>query len=193
MANRDGNTNPSFLSRLVRDTFWLSAGATAISDWLTGRSRVVSDRLTNEDVRFEHSDISVRTVLLTGLGVFLFFHISVGVVYFVFEHFKHVHTEESLPALPIAAHGLPHPPEPQIQQSPRLDLREFEAAESAQLNSYQWIDQQKGSVAIPIDRAMDLIVQRGIPAEKGSANAYYSPHVGTRMTGFEGKVEPEPR
>lgn len=193
MANRDPKTNRSLLRRLLTGSFWLSAGIMAISDWFTGRNRVASDRPTREDVRFEHSDISARGVLLTGLGVFLFFHLSIGMVYFVFEHFKHVHAEESLPALPVAAHGLPRPPEPQIQQSPRRDLREFEAAESAQLNSYQWIDQQKGSVTIPIDRAMELIVQRGIPAEKGAPNAYYSPHVGTRMTGFEGKVEPEPR
>ena len=193
MANHEPNANPSVVSRAVSDGFWFSAALVALSDWVMGRTGGRDTRLSNEDVRFEHSDISIRGVLLTGLGVFLFFHLCVGVVYFVFEHYKHEMANESMPPLPIAAHGMPAPPEPQLQASPREDLQEFEAAESGQLNAYQWIDKQKGTVAIPIDRAMDLIVQRGIPPEKGAGNAYYSPHAGTRMTGFEGKVEPEPR
>jgi hypothetical protein len=193
MANREAHSNSSLISRVLADGFWASASLLAVSDWVTGRTRHAGDELTNKDVRFEHSDINVRRVLLTGLGVFLFFHICVGAVYFVFEHFKHVRAEQSMPPLPIAAHGLPEPPEPRLQQAPRRDLREFEAGQSAELSRYHWVDRQKGTVAIPIDRAMDLLVQRGIPPEKGAPNQYYSPHVGTRMTGFEGKVEPEPR
>jgi len=192
MANPESHPTSS-LSRLLSEGFWFSAGLMAVSDWVTGRSRTGSSSPNNDQVRFEHSDINIRGVILTGLGVFLFFHLCTGVVYFVFEHFKHVHAEQSMPPLPIAAHGAPEPAEPRLQQSPRRDLREFEATESAELNGYQWVDRQKGTVAIPIDRAMDLILHRGIPPEKGTANQYYSPHVGTRMTGFEGKVEPEPR
>src|SRR5689334_18419216 len=166
MANRESHPTSS-LGRLFSEGFWFSAGLMAVSDWITGRNRTQTNQLSNDDVRFEHSDISIRGVILTGLGVFLFFHISTGIVYFVFEHFKHVHAEQTLPPLPIAAHGPPQPAEPRLQQSPRRDLRDFEATEMAELNAYKWINKQKGTVAIPIDRAMDLILQRGIPPEKG--------------------------
>jgi hypothetical protein len=49
-------------------------------------------------------------------------------------------------------------------------------------------------VTIPIERAMDLLVQRGIPPQKAPPpNMFYQPRAGTRLTGLEGKVEPEPR
>jgi hypothetical protein len=32
-----------------------------------------------------------------------------------------------------------------------------------QLNSYGWVDQKAGVAHIPIERAMELLVQRGIP------------------------------
>jgi hypothetical protein len=38
------------------------------------------------------------------------------------------------------------------------------AAQNQKLDSYGWQDQSNGIVHIPIDRAMDLVVQRGLPA-----------------------------
>ncbi len=35
--------------------------------------------------------------------------------------------------------------------------------EAAELESYGWIDRKSGIVRIPIDRAMDLLAQRGLP------------------------------
>ncbi|MBZ5553399.1 MAG: hypothetical protein LAO21_11810 [Acidobacteriia bacterium] len=55
------------------------------------------------------------------------------------------------------------PPSPQLQVSPGADLREFRAAEDAKLDGYGWVDRQNGIVWIPIDRAMDLVTQRGLP------------------------------
>jgi hypothetical protein len=68
------------------------------------------------------------------------------------------------------------------------------AHEDWELNHYSWIDKQKGSVAIPIERAIQILAQRGIAPQKAPANLQLSvPQAGTRLTGFEGKVEPEPR
>lgn len=40
-----------------------------------------------------------------------------------------------------------------------VKLRELRAQEAAQLNSYGWVDQQKGVAHIPIDRAMELMAK----------------------------------
>ena len=37
------------------------------------------------------------------------------------------------------------------------------------LGSYDWVDQKNGVVRIPIDRAMDLVAQRGLPVVSQSA------------------------
>ena len=42
-------------------------------------------------------------------------------------------------------------PQPQLQQTPVLDLRAMRAEEDKVLNSYAWVDQPKGVVRIPID------------------------------------------
>jgi hypothetical protein len=68
------------------------------------------------------------------------------------------------------------------------------AREDWTLNHYSWIDKPGGIVAIPIDRAIQIVAQRGIPPQKAPANLKLSqPQAGTRLTGFEGKTEPEPR
>jgi hypothetical protein len=55
------------------------------------------------------------------------------------------------------------PPEPRLQVSAPKDLEQYKAAQDEILNSYGWVDQQAGIVRIPIDKAMDILVQKGFP------------------------------
>jgi len=43
--------------------------------------------------------------------------------------------------------------------APESELREAVAAQQAKLVGYRWVDQKQGIVAIPIQRAMDLVVR----------------------------------
>jgi hypothetical protein len=43
------------------------------------------------------------------------------------------------------------------------ELKAVRDAEDQVLNSYGWVDQQKGVVRIPIAQAMDLVVKKGLP------------------------------
>ena len=43
------------------------------------------------------------------------------------------------------------------------DVAEMHAREDLLLDNYTWVDQSKGTVRIPIERAMELIAQRGLP------------------------------
>jgi hypothetical protein len=54
------------------------------------------------------------------------------------------------------------PPEPLLQVSPQDDWTEMLKRERAILDSYRWVDRSKGIVHIPIDRAMELLEQRGL-------------------------------
>lgn len=148
----------------------------------------------HDDIHFEHTDIFARGVLITGASVFGAVWILFGVVYLCFVLLAHHRAEVSPPPLPITEHGNPMPPEPRLQQSPRQDLKAMRKLEDWQLNHYSWVDKGKGIVAIPIERAMEILAQRGIPAQSSPPNLNLSqPQAGTRLTGFEGKVEPEPR
>ncbi|MGI9115076.1 MAG: hypothetical protein ACR2FX_08590 [Chthoniobacterales bacterium] len=55
---------------------------------------------------------------------------------------------------------------------PATDLQRYDAIEGAKLNTYGWIDKQAGIIRIPIERAMDLIAQRGLATRgPGSQNS----------------------
>ena len=54
------------------------------------------------------------------------------------------------------------PPMPRLQPAPIGDLKDMRAAEQQILTGYAWVDQAHGVVRIPIERAMDLLAQRGV-------------------------------
>jgi hypothetical protein len=50
---------------------------------------------------------------------------------------------------------------------PQIDLLQKRAQEDAVLNSYGWVDRANGTVRIPIERAIELTAERGLPVRKG--------------------------
>ncbi len=53
-------------------------------------------------------------------------------------------------------------PKPLLQVSPAMDLEEFRTREEKELHSYGWLNRTAGVVRIPIERAMDLVLQEGL-------------------------------
>jgi hypothetical protein len=54
-------------------------------------------------------------------------------------------------------------PSPQLEIDERGQLDKIRIDEEQTLSTYDWVDQKAGTVRIPIDRAMDLLAQRGLP------------------------------
>ena len=68
-------------------------------------------------------------------------------------------------------------PRPRLQVQPHQDLATFRAWEEIELTTYGWIDRTNGIVRIPIARAIDLLLERGVssaatnrPAGKGPSS-----------------------
>ncbi|HEX6386838.1 MAG TPA: hypothetical protein VF177_19405 [Anaerolineae bacterium] len=57
-------------------------------------------------------------------------------------------------------------PIPVLQEAPAEDLAELMAVETERLNSYGWVNEEAGIAHIPIDRAMGLLIERGLSAPK---------------------------
>jgi hypothetical protein len=53
-------------------------------------------------------------------------------------------------------------PQPELQITPMQDLRRMREIEDAQLRNYGWVDRQAGIAAIPINRAMEILAERGL-------------------------------
>jgi hypothetical protein len=50
-----------------------------------------------------------------------------------------------------------------LETNERVEINDFRLKEEQTLNSYGWVDQQAGVVRIPIEHAMQLLAQRGLP------------------------------
>jgi len=111
----------------------------------------------------EISDISPLRVALTGLALAAVIAATMLAAYGLFYLF-HGSENRARPA-PSPLSYAPEPvPEPRLQAEPGEELKALRADEDAALKSYGWIDQEKGVVRIPIDRAIDILAERGLPA-----------------------------
>jgi hypothetical protein len=60
-------------------------------------------------------------------------------------------------------------PNPRLEEDERGQLDGITLEQEKTLYSYGWVDAKGGTVRIPIERAMDLIVQRGLPVRSQNA------------------------
>ena len=70
----------------------------------------------------------------------------------------------------VPRRGSMNPPRefPRLQISPAADMEAFRAREEAELNGYAWVDRTAGVARVPINRAMDLLLQKGVPVRSSS-------------------------
>jgi hypothetical protein len=63
-------------------------------------------------------------------------------------------------------------PTPRVQTDDgNQDVADLHARENLLLENYSWVDQKSGKVRIPIERAMELIAQRGLPVAPAAQSA----------------------
>jgi hypothetical protein len=54
----------------------------------------------------------------------------------------------------------PIPPEPRLQVNPQADFQEYLRNQQETLKSYGWVSRAEGKVRIPINVAMELVVEK---------------------------------
>jgi hypothetical protein len=79
-------------------------------------------------------------------------------------------------------------PAPRLEIDERTELNDDRIAEEEKLNSYGYVDDSHVTVRIPIDRAMDLVAQRGLPVRSQAAAPSAETHVAMRP---KPKAQPE--
>ncbi len=109
----------------------------------------------------ETSDANIRNLIVFGVGLSLLVVAGLLVSGAVLHYFVG-HQELGPPASPFE-NVRTLPPEPRLQVSAPKDLEQYKAAQDEILNNYGWVDQTAGVVRIPIDRAMDILLQKGLP------------------------------
>ena len=129
-------------------------------------------RETPPGAEYEHTDANVWLIVKFGIWLFvsaIIIHVGLG---FMFGLLKQEAIKTQPNEYPLATNAEPRlPPEPRLQSYPRTDLYEFRTGMEQKLHSYGWVNKDAGTVHIPIERAMDLLIERGAlqsaPAETG--------------------------
>jgi len=111
----------------------------------------------------ERQDVDVISLFTIVLTLFISCLVIFLVVTGMMHYFKLHEPSKTAGQVNIPAPRASEFPAPRLEVKPGADLAELRAAEDADLNSYGWVDRNAGTVRIPIDRAMQLILQRGLP------------------------------
>jgi hypothetical protein len=117
----------------------------------------------------EARDISTRVVVNFGIALAVgavIVYVGIGIL---FWYFGRVADRAYPREFPMAQVGAPaQPPAPRLQTRPREDLKQLRAEEDSFLNSYGWVDANGGVVHIPIEQAIKLTLEQGLPTRTGS-------------------------
>jgi hypothetical protein len=123
-------------------------------------------------VHHEESDVHVRAIFAYGVGLLAVLVLVAGLVWLLFASLRERAERRDVAASPFAEEKEALlPPEPRLQVNPKEDLRQLRAAEDAVLNGYRWVDRNAGIVRIPIDEAIRLTLERGLPSRDESRDA----------------------
>jgi hypothetical protein len=118
---------------------------------------------------YEKSDASPRglvyfALIIAGILVLTFLSLR-----WLFGYFQKIENTGSFVAAPFAG-TRPLPPAPRIQSNPGADVQSYFQSQQNLLSTYGWIDRQNGIVRLPIDRAMELVLERGLPTRAVNAS-----------------------
>jgi hypothetical protein len=117
-------------------------------------------------------EVSVRAVVGFAMFLFLLIAFALGLMWVVSRVAKKEIASRQAPPPPLAgARENPLPPAPRLEVSPPKDLAALRERENAVLNAYAWVDRSKGIAEVPVDRAIEIALESGLPVRYGPAPA----------------------
>jgi hypothetical protein len=119
----------------------------------------LSGNETNEQVMHEEGGFRAWTVLLIGLGMLGLVALAMVVAYFALG----VTSDDGGTPVPVTDNMRNEPLmfDPTSRSNQHLLREEQERLRREYLNSYGWVNEEKGIVHIPISRAIELLVEQG--------------------------------
>ena len=130
------------------------------------------DHVEHPETSYDHSDLGSRGifVFLVGLALtVILVHLVIYGFVRVYERYTPSGVERAAsivePQAQVGPKGDPalRFPAPVVQPNPVADMNKFRESEELELNSAGWLDQRNGVVHIPVEHAIDLVAQRGLP------------------------------
>jgi hypothetical protein len=124
-------------------------------------------------IRYEKADVQEGAIARAGIILAVVALVSGLVVLGLFHFLLGRELRAEPPPPPLARAAGRQPPEPRLQERPTADVSALRAEEHEILTSHGWVDERRGVVRIPIEDAMRILAQRGLPltAARSAASA----------------------
>jgi hypothetical protein len=111
----------------------------------------------------EPNSIRVRGIVLFTAGLVATITVVQVVLGLVMRRTAHQEVrQEALPPGWLAI-DVDQFPAPRLQKDPAVDLARMREEERRRIDAYGWVDRETGIAFIPVERAMDILAQRGLP------------------------------
>ena len=127
----------------------------------------------SESAAYETRDVKIRPLIVFVAGLTVVAIATYLVVYLIIRLFSAQAAQQDARLQPVAGQvealepGEERlPPEPRIQANPAADLKTLRDEEDAVLTTYGWVDRQGGVVRVPIDVAMQQVLEQGLPVRQ---------------------------
>jgi hypothetical protein len=138
------------------------------------RRNVVAEKKPQDETRPEPEatstdrDVNTRAIVRFGAALAVGLVVVLAALSPFTRWFSQGDAREPAP-MPMSTELSRVPPDPRLQPNPRAHLQALRAYEKQRLESYGWVDKNAGVVHIPIERAMDILAEQGLPVRPEGA------------------------
>lgn len=112
----------------------------------------------------ERRDLNLRAVGLFAAGLVLLGVVAHALVARLFSALESREERRRSPQRPGATAA--EPPSPRLEEISGQALEKIRLRDAEELETYGWVDRSRGQVRLPITRAMELLLQRGLPVRR---------------------------
>jgi hypothetical protein len=134
-----------------------------------GQPELTHRDLSQPEFWHEHRDVNVWAIGKFAIGLTLVAILAMGGLFWLYQFMlSQFGGKLQQTAVGFNADARYRPPAPQLEETPAIDWQRQLEAEEHVLNTYGWVDRKDGIVRIPIGRAIDLLVQQGLPSRQAA-------------------------
>lgn len=129
----------------------------------------------DSDAPLFDGEIDYGKIRSFGIGLLLVTVVAMAATWWLVVSSRDSERRQDPPPTPLAEVGESwEPPGPRLQEfPPSLDMAALRAWEKEQLSQFAHVDEANGTVRIPIDHAISILAERGLP-ERGEVDAMAS-------------------
>ena len=115
---------------------------------------------------YEVRDVNLRNLVRLSVILAVVLVVIFGLMGLLYNLLNASQVARSAPPPPLLEEAQGLPPGPLLQRDPDRDMQEMSTEQNAILNNYGWVDKEAGVIRIPIERAIELTLEWGLPTRE---------------------------